>query len=207
MTHDLRWLDWARTIQAIAQNGLTYTESAYDRERYEQLRDLAVDIFAQHTTAPPPEIRRWFELQPGYMTPKVDVRGACFRDGQVLMVRERSDGGWCLPGGWADVGDTPAESAAREVLEEAGFVCVPRKVIGVFDANRNGAPLAAFHAVKIVFHCDIVSGEPHGNHETDGVAFFQRDEIPALSAARTSPGQLAECFAHYDAPERSTHFD
>jgi len=128
------------------------------------------------------------------------------------MVRERSDGGWCLPGGWADVGDRPAAAAEREVREEAGFECAARKVIGVFDANRGSAqdgrePLAAFHAFKIIFQCEITGGEPAPDHEILEVAFFGREALPVLSPNRTTPAQLAECFAHLDDPARRTAFD
>ena len=201
------WLRWGRTIQALAQAGLTYADSPFDRERYARLEALAAEIFAAHTGETPATVTQWFNVQPGYATPKVDVRAACFRDGRILMVRERSDGGWCLPGGWADVGDRPAAAAEREVHEEAGFECATRKVIGVFDANRSGEPLSAFHAFKIIFACDITGGQPQPDHEILEVAFFARDALPTLSANRTTPAQLAECFAHLDDPERRTAFD
>jgi len=206
------WLNWARKIQAVAQTGLTFSENPYDRGRYEALEALAAEIFAAHTGESPATLRQWFTVQPGYATPKVDVRAACFRDGRLLMVRERSDGGWCLPGGWADVGDRPAAAAEREVREEAGFECAARKVIGVFDANRGSAqdgrePLAAFHAFKIIFQCEITGGEPAPDHEILEVAFFGREALPVLSPNRTTPAQLAECFAHLDDPARRTAFD
>lgn len=201
------WLNWARKIQAIAQSGLTYAEGPYDRDRYRKLHDLAVEIFSTYTGESPQTIEGWIALQPGYATPKVDVRGACFRDGKILMVRERLDGGWCLPGGWMDVGDVPSESAAREVKEEAGFQCVPQKIVGVFDANRGGEPLSAFHAVKVIYLCEITGGEPKPDHEILDVGFFARDAIPALSEARTSRAHLVECFAHHDDPARATAFD
>lgn len=201
------WLNWARMIQAVAQTGLTYSENPYDRERYEKLEALALEIFAAHTGESAATLEQWFSVQPGYATPKVDVRGACFRDGRILMVRERSDGGWCLPGGWADVGDRPAAAAVREVHEEAGFACAARKVIGVFDANRGGEPFSAFHAFKIIFQCDLTGGQPQPDHEILEVAFFARDALPPLSPNRTTPGQLAECFAHLDDPARPTAFD
>lgn len=207
MNEPPNWLNWARTIQAVAQTGLTYAENPYERERYRKLHDLAVEIFSVQTGTSPETVEQWFDVQPGYATPKVDVRGACFRDGRILMVRERVDGRWCLPGGWADVGDRPAESAEREVREEAGFECSARKVIGVFDANRGGRPMPAFHAFKVIFLCEITGGAPSESHETDGVAFFARDEIPPLSGARTTSVQLAECFAHLDDPGRPTAFE
>lgn len=201
------WLNWARQIQALAQTGLTYATSQYDRDRYEKLEALAVEIFAAYTGETPAALRELFAVQPGYATPKVDVRAACFRDGRLLMVRERSDGGWCLPGGWADVGDQPAAAAEREVREEAGFECAARKVIGVFDANRGGQPHPAFHAFKIIFQCEITGGRPQPDHEILEVAFFGQDDLPPLSPNRTTPAQLVECFAHRDDPARPTAFD
>lgn len=207
MNNPLQWFHWARTIQAVAQNGLAFSDNPFDRDRYEKLRKLAVEIFAAHTGESSSVIEQWFAVQPGYATPKVDVRGACFREGRVLMVRERADGGWCLPGGWADVGNVPSQAAVREVKEESGFEAVARKVIGVFDANRGGEPFAAFHAVKLIYLCDIVGGEPNPDHEILEVGFFARDAIPPLSGARTTPAQLAESFAHLDDANRPTAFD
>jgi ADP-ribose pyrophosphatase YjhB (NUDIX family) len=202
------WLGWARRIQAIAQNGLTYAENGFDRERYQALHDLAAEIFAARTGAPRDRVLEWFAAQPGYATPKVDVRGACFRDGRILLVRERADGRWCLPGGWADVGDVPSQAAEREVLEEAGVTCVARKLIGVLDANRGGVPLSAYHAFKVIFGCEIIEGgAARHNHEILEVGFFARDALPPLSLARTGPAHLAECFRHLDDPARPAAFD
>lgn len=201
------WLSWARTVQAVAQNGLTYAESPFDRERYTKLAALAEEIYATYTGLSGEALTAWLNVQPGYVTPKVDVRGACFRDGRLLLVRERSDGGWCLPGGWADVGDVPSEAAVREVREEAGFTCVARKVLGVFDANRGGAPLSAYHAFKIIFGCEITGGEARPDHEILEVGWFGRNETPPLSGNRTTAAQLAECFAHHADPARPAAFD
>ncbi len=203
----LDWIGWARIIQAVAQNGLHYTDSHFDRERYEKLMAVALEIFAAHTGEDRATLAQWLGTQGGYVTPKVDVRAACFRDGRVLLVRERSDGRWCLPGGWADVGDRPAESAERETLEESGFRCRATKLVGVFDANRRGE-LALHHAFKLVFLCEITGGAATGaNHETTAVEFFERDATPPLSTARTSPKVLAECFAHLDDASRPTAFE
>jgi ADP-ribose pyrophosphatase YjhB (NUDIX family) len=201
------WIVWARQLQALAQTGLTYAQNPFDRQRYEKLETLAVEIFTTHTGQAATVVHQWFEVQPGYATPKVDVRGCAFRDGRVLMVRERQDGRWCLPGGWADVGDRPADATCREVREESGFTCEARKVIGVFDANRQGRPLPAFHAFKLIFLCEITGGQPQPDHEILEVGFFGRDALPELSPWRTTPDQLRECFAHLDDPARPTAFD
>ncbi len=201
------WLHWGRRIQALAQAGLTHAESEYDRKRYQALHALAVEIFAAQTGAEADRVESWFAAQPGYATPKVDVRGACFRNGKILMVREKADGRWCLPGGWADVGDIPSQAAERETQEESGFACAARKLIGVFDANRGGEPLSAYHAFKVIFLCEITGGEARPDHEILEVGFFSRSALPPLSSYRTSPEHLRECFQHLDDPARPAAFD
>src|SRR5690242_12160345 len=121
-THSVpSWLAQVRRIAAVAQTGLEYTRDPYDRERYELLRALAAEMLAEKLQIAAEPVAALLELEQGYATPKVDVRAAVFRDEKLLLVRERSDGGWTLPGGWADVGETPAESVVKEVREEAGY--------------------------------------------------------------------------------------
>jgi ADP-ribose pyrophosphatase YjhB (NUDIX family) len=207
MTDPNRWIDWARRIQALSQTGLEYAVSPYDTERYRKLSALAAEMFAAHTQTPVEAFERWFEVQPGYATPKVDVRAACFRDGKILLVQEKSDGLWCLPGGWADVGDVPSHAAVREVREESGYECEARKLVGVFDANRGAGPVPLFHAFKVLFLCEISGGAPLPDHEILSVAFFARDALPPLSPNRTESRHIAECFAHLDDPARPSSFD
>lgn len=194
-----RWLTWAREIQALSQTGYHYAENDYQRERYHQLMNISAQMMADQTGLGSPLLMDAFQTQLGYATPKVDVRGAVFQGDQLLLVRERQDGGWTMPGGWADVGDVPSEAAEREVWEEAGFRVRATKVIGVYDANRVG-PLELFHAFKIVFLCDLIEGEARPSSETSEVRFFGRDEIPAaLSGERTKPRQIQDAFtAHVD---------
>jgi ADP-ribose pyrophosphatase YjhB (NUDIX family) len=152
-------------------------------------------------------VKEIFSAQTGYATPRVDVRSAVFRDDQLLLVRERSDGGWTMPGGWADVGDTPSEAAEREVWEEAGFRVKAKKVIGVYDANRID-PLELFHAFKVVFLCELIDGEPSPSPETSEVAFFGKDELPQLlSGQRTLPRHIREAFAAQENPDLPAVFD
>lgn len=202
-----QWLCWAREMQAIAQTSLHYVENDYQRQRFHRILELAAEITETHTWLPAAEWVGTFDTQKGYATPKVDVRGAVFQDGKLLMVREKVDGGWCLPGGWADVGDVPSEAAEREVWEEAGFKVQARRVIGVYDANRSG-PLEFFHAFKIIFLCDLMGGKATPSDETTAVAFFGRDELPeVLSGERTRPRHLEQAFAMAENPDLPTFFD
>jgi ADP-ribose pyrophosphatase YjhB (NUDIX family) len=202
-----RWLDWAREIQALSQTGLTYSENDYQTQRYRRLMEIAADIVQSYTDLLGEPVLQNFMVQPGYATPKVDVRGAVIRDDKVLLVQERADGRWCMPGGWADVGDLPSEMVEREVWEESGFRVVARKVIGVYDANRSGIPIEFYHAYKIVFLCEIVGGRARPSSETLAVDFFSFDGLPPLSSARTNQRHLAEVFAHLREPDRPAAFD
>ena len=146
------WLLWAREIQALAQTGLAFTRDQYDRERYQQLRALAAQIMAEHTGMEMRDIEVMFTQQTGYATPKLGVRGAVFRDDRILLVRETADEHrWSLPGGWADVNESPAEAVAREVREEAGVQVRPYKLAAVWDRARHphGA-VAAFPRLAAV---------------------------------------------------------
>ena len=194
-------------IQAISQIGLTYSLSHYDTERYRRLSAIVADIVGGQTGLLVGPILENFRVQPGYATPKVDVRGAVIRDDRILLVRERADGGWCMPGGWADVGETPAEMVVREIWEESGFRGVAWKLIGTYDANRSGTPLSSFHAYKLVFLCEIVGGEAWPSDETLAVNFFPFDNLPPLSSERTGERHLAEVAAHLREPDRPAAFD
>lgn len=189
-----RWLEWAREIQAISQTGLHYAENIYQKQRYIRLLEISAQIISENADVEYGDLVNIFSQQIGYATPRIDVRGAVFQAENLLFVRERMDGGWTMPGGWVDVGDTPSTAVEREVFEESGFEVEARKVIGVYDANRTG-PLEIFHAFKIVFLCDIVAGEARISDETSEVAFFSQRELPnSLSGERTRPRHIDDAF-------------
>lgn len=202
-----QWLVWAREIEALAQSGRAYARDTYDRERYERLLALAAEITAAHSTVPAEALLADFREQAGYATPKIDVRGAVVRDGQILLVQEKSDGRWCLPGGWADAGVGPAEMVVREVREESGYDVAVRKLAGVFDANRSQSPAAFYHAYKLIFLCELLGGAPEPDHEILAVDFFPFDALPPLSANRTDARHLAEVQAHLADAGRPAAFD
>jgi ADP-ribose pyrophosphatase YjhB (NUDIX family) len=205
-----RWLAWAREIQRLGQNIQTFARNEYDTENGRRLLEIAAEIVAERTGERAAELVGDFLRQPGYATPKVDVRAAVVRDGAILLVQEAFDRRWCLPGGWADVGSVPGTEAARECEEESGFRVRPDKVVGVFDANRGGRPMEFFHAYKVVFLCEIIGGEARTSHETLAIDFFPLDaldELPPLSQNRTNLRHLEEVRAHVADPNRATWFD
>lgn len=202
-----QWLEWAREIQGLCQTGLAFASTDYETQRYTRLNEIAAEIVASQTNETREALVENFSAQPGYATAKIDVRGAVVRDGRILLVQERRDQKWCMPGGWADVGDIPSEMVAREVWEESGFEVVPRKVLAVYDANRGGTPLEFFHAYKIIFLCEITGGEARSSDETMDVGFFSFDELPQLSWQRTNEKHLAEVRAHLGDECRPAAFD
>ena len=210
MSGEPEWLAWARDIQALAQSGLTFTKDAYDRERYEALRDISARMAAAYGDTSIEKVAGLFAGQAGYATPKIDVRGAAFdAQGRILMVREVVDGGrWTLPGGWADVNLTPAENVAKEMREESGFVVRVQKCVAVWDRTRQGHEPQFFSAAKLFYLCEITGGSATPSLETSEVAFFAESELPAdLSTGRVLPRQLARMFAHHREPALPTEFD
>jgi ADP-ribose pyrophosphatase YjhB (NUDIX family) len=205
--HPPRWLEWAREIQALSQTGLHYSHDEYEIQRYQRLIEIAAEIVQSHAGLPREPMIENFSWQPGYATPKIDVRGAVVQDGKILLVQEKMDQRWCMPGGWGDVGEIPSNMVAREVWEESGFEVKPTKLVGVYDANRDGRPLQFFHAYKIVFLCEILSGFARPSEETLAVDFFDFDKLPPLSSSRTNERHLADVLAHYRDKSQATIFD
>ena len=201
------WLAWARRLNAVAQTGLTFAENPYDIERYAAIRTIAAEMIARGMGADAGRMLDLFACDAGYATPKVDVRGVVYQGGKILLVQERSDGLWTLPGGWADVGDSPADAVVREIREESGFETRATKLLALLDRNRHGHPPHANHIYKIFIRCEIIGGSPTTSHEIQDVGFFGEDEIPDLSRTRIMPSQIARMFEHYRQPDLPADFD
>lgn len=202
------WLRWARELQAIAQNGLTFSHNEFDTERYNAITDIAARMLELHSGTDKEIILNIFNEQTGYATPKIDVRGVAFRDNKILLVKEKADGGWTLPGGWADPNETPSQSIEREVFEESGFKVRAVKLLALYDRDAQGHfPPYPFHIYKVFFLCEIYGGEGQLSNETDGVDFFEEDKIPPLSEARVRMHQIRHFFSQYRSGNWETAFD
>jgi ADP-ribose pyrophosphatase YjhB (NUDIX family) len=202
-------LQWARKVQAIAQNGLTFTQDPFDRERYQQLQDLVTTILTSHLAITPDQLQGLWLGDDGYATPKVDVRGGVFDQDKVLLVRERSDGKWTLPGGWVDVGDGPAFAVEREIREESGYLAKAVKLAALFDKNNpaHGHPPGILHIYKLFFLCELTGGAPTTSNETDGVDFFPVSSLPPLSTGRATQSEIERLYQHHLNRGLPTDFD
>jgi ADP-ribose pyrophosphatase YjhB (NUDIX family) len=201
-----KWIDWAREIFSLSQSGLTYSQNEYDLDRYKRLQAITAEMIASESAITKESALDSFSMQAGYITPKVDVRGAVIQDGKILLIQERADGRWAMPGGWADLGNSPASVAEREVWEESGYRVKAEKVVAVIDANRI-EPFEFYHAYKLIFLCKLLDGEPRISHETLAVDFFDPNHLPPLSSYRTDENMVQEVFAHVQNPNRATAFD
>lgn len=205
-TKPSKWIEWAREIFSLSQAGLTFSRNEFDIERYKRLQEITAEMIESQSEISKESALESFAMQAGYITPKIDVRGAVVRDNKILLIQERTDGKWAMPGGWADLGNAPASVAEREVWEESGYRVKAEKVIAVLDANRI-EPMEFYHAFKIIFLCRLIDGEPRTSSETSAVDFFDLDDLPPLSRHRTDEEMLREVFAHIQDPSRPAAFD
>jgi ADP-ribose pyrophosphatase YjhB (NUDIX family) len=206
------WLDWVRRLQAIAQSGLTYAKDPYDVERYEQIRRIAAEIAAsapeQPSGATADRIDALFSGESGYATPKLDIRAVLLDEKEVLLVKEKEDGLWTLPGGWVDVGESPSESVEREVKEESGYEVRAVRLLALWDRDKHPHPPMPFHVYKLYFQCELLGGDPlTTSTETEGVGFFSTDALPELSLGRVTPQQIERLIELAADSEGSAAFD
>ncbi|OJE46619.1 ADP-ribose pyrophosphatase [Bacillus proteolyticus] len=191
----VKWIDWVKQIQSIAQAGLMYSKDVYDIERFQQLRDISVSMMSHYTNTDWEVVVNLFASETGYQTPKVDIRAVIFQNEKLLFVKEKSDRKWALPGGWADIGYTPTEVAAKEVLEETGYKVDHFRLLAIFDKEKHQPSPSATHIYKVFIGCEIVGGEKKLSIETEDIDFFSENEIPDLSIVRNTEWQIKEMFA------------
>lgn len=201
------WLRRAQRLAALSQNGLAFTKDPFERARWEEVRRLAADILADGAGVSADQVLANLTAETGYATPKVDVRAAVFQGGRILLVQERSDGRWTLPGGWCDVGEAPGVAAAREVEEESGYRVRTVKLLAVYDKLLHGHPPSTVHVYKLFFRCDLVSGAQATSEETTAVGFFAEDALPPLSLGRVTEAQVRRMFEHARDASLPTDFD
>ncbi len=201
------WLSYIKRVHAIALTGLAYTTNCYDLERYEELKRISLQMLTEQSGMELPKIEALFTTETGYQTPKVDVRAVVFVDDRILMVREKIDNCWSLPGGWADVGYSPGEVAAKEVWEEAGLKIKPTRLLGVLDKKCHPHPPSPFHTYKIFMQCEITGGTLQPGMETSDARFFAKENLPELSTDRITASQINLIFESLNKTNLDPFFD
>ncbi|MEZ5260958.1 MAG: NUDIX hydrolase N-terminal domain-containing protein [Acidimicrobiia bacterium] len=175
---------WSEALAGVARTGLGFTDSLYERERFEEILHIAADIrtMAANELDPAHRVTEWLRLvgqgTAGYVTPKVAIGAVVGNDdGELLLIQRADSGVWLYPTGWADIGYSPAEVAVKEVREETGIDCEVQGILGVLDGLRRGFTSVPLYSV--VFLCRATGGTlaPHPL-ETRGAGFFAADALP-----------------------------
>ena len=200
------WLKWAMEIQSIAQIGLTYTKDEYDKERYEQLRNIASEMLSYKTDIPVDKVKNLFCNEQGYQTPKLDTRAAIFKDDKILLVHEKN-GFWSLPGGWVDILESIESNTIKEVKEEAGLDVVAKKVIAIQDRNKHNTLIYPYGVCKVFVECEVMGGEFVENIETVEIGYFSLDNLPKLAEEKCTPKQVEMCFEAKNNKNWQVYFD
>ncbi|EIW18586.1 MULTISPECIES: NUDIX hydrolase N-terminal domain-containing protein [Pelosinus] len=202
-----KWLNWAKQLQSLAQAGLTYSKDKYDIERFQQIRNLSVEILSEYTGISNEKIEDLFCNEIGYQTPKIDIRGAIFKENKILLVKESVDGCWSMPGGWAEFNLSIKENIIKEAREEAGLNVVPKRLIAVLDRNKHNEPVSAYGIYKIFVLCELIDGAFEKNIETEESGFFSLADLPPLSVERNTKKQIEMCFNSKSNDKFFTIFD
>lgn len=202
-----QWLKWAIEIQSIAQNGLAYTESEYEKERYERIREISAEIVSAKTGLNLDKVKGLFCNETGYQTPKIDTRGVIIKDNKILLVRE-NNGTWAIPGGWCDVLETVKSNTIKEVKEEAGLDVEATRIIAIQDRNKHNKPYYAYGLLRIFVLCNALGGEFVENIETTESKYYALDELPDnLAEEKTTKEQIEMCFKAYNDENWKVQFD
>ena len=190
-------LNLAKQVQALSEIGQHYAESDYDMDRYNELERIAIEMISLFTHSDIETIRLSMTDKDGYKTPKVDVRAVVFNDqNEILMIREQIDGNWSLPGGWADVGYTPAEIAVKETEEESGMIVEAKRLLAILDKKCWDHPDDVHYAYKIFIECDSITNTLNPGYEASDAGFFPLDRLPDLSTPRNTREQIELMFSH-----------
>ena len=206
MDQTTKWLDWAVELQALAQAGLFYSKDIYDIERFQRIRQIAVEMLTDPSGLPLERVQDLFCNETGYQTPKLDTRAAVFQNNRILLVQE-NNGFWSLPGGWVDVNLSVAENTVKEVKEEAGLDVSAKQIIAVLDRKKHNPEIYAYNICKVFVLCDLLDGEFRENSETVASGYFSMEDLPPLAENKTTEKQIQMCFDAYHAEHWDTIFD
>ncbi len=189
----------AHELQSLSAAGLTYSKERFDIERYERIREIAAELVASVSDEPVEKVLHIFESDADYQTPKISTRGAIFNEKDEILLVKDFDGMWVLPGGWCDYNQTIMSNTVKEVMEEAGLVVEPYRLVGIFDNQKRPYPQSYFHSENAFVLCRVISGEFHENSETTKSGYFSLDDLPEINVRKTNERELRLCLEAYRA--------
>lgn len=201
-------LDLVKRLKSIADIGLVYAESDYSEERYQEVRQISLQLMAQISGTELKTLDNFFLPEKDYPTVKVDVRGFVLNEqNEILMAKERLDNKWTIPGGWADVGDTPSEAVLKEIKEETGYEAEVCRLLAIYDKRCHPHPPQPFYIYKLIFLCNITGGVQKHGYDMEAVGFFKINELPELSKDRILSSQLQQLYELAKQEGSKVHID
>jgi ADP-ribose pyrophosphatase YjhB (NUDIX family) len=203
-----KFFERLKRIQTLAEIGLEYSNSNYDKERYDEIQEICLEMLEQLTDVSLEKIRPVIQENNGYKTPKVDVRAVVFNaEGKILMVQEKVDGCWALPGGWADIGYTPRQIAEKECFEEAGLTVKSVRLLAVMDKTAQQMPPEFEYVYKLFIQCEPVNDRIAIGEETLDVNWFTEENLPELSKPRNLESQIRLMFEYFRGERKDIFLD
>jgi ADP-ribose pyrophosphatase YjhB (NUDIX family) len=197
-----------KRIQTLAEIGLEFSENTFDRERYEELQEISLQILERMTDVPIEKIVPVIAEKDGYKTPKIDVRAVVFNEeGKILLVQEKADSRWSMPGGWSDISYSPKEVAEKECMEEAGLAVKAVRLLAVIDKQKQKMPPAFEYTYKILLLCEKQGDDISTGSETDDVGWFAENELPELSTPRNNLKIIQMMFEFFRGERNEPYFD
>lgn len=197
-----------KRLHALAEIGLQYNDISFDQERYEEIREISLEMLEKMTDVPIEQIVPVIEEKNGYRTPKVDVRAVVFNEkNQILLIKENVDGKWAMPGGWTDISYSPGEVAVKECMEEAGLKVKATRLLAIMDKQKQGMPPAFEYVYKIYMLCEKLDNNISTGSETSDVHWFDENEIPELSQPRNTEAQIAMMYEYHRGERTEPYFD
>jgi ADP-ribose pyrophosphatase YjhB (NUDIX family) len=201
-------LELIKRIKALSDAGLVYTENGYDVERFEEIRALSLELMGIVTKQPLDILDDFYLPEKDYPTPKVDIRGLILTDRkEILLVQERVDNKWTLPGGWGDVGYSPSEVIRKEIREETGLHAVAVRLLAVYDKKCHPHPPQPFYVYKLVFFCKVIEGSINPGFDMMAANYFDLQNLPPLSEDRILKSQIEQLYRMAIDTEKEAYYD
>ena len=198
----------AQRIRALSQTALTYSTNDYEIDRSKELIEISNRIASIVSGVKEEEISAMYSPVKEYTTPKLDIRVVIYNDkDEILLVKEKADGRWSLPGGWSDVGFTPTEIVVKEAKEETGFDVRLVRLLAILDKRCYNHPSTTFYVYKFCFLCEITGSSDELTFDILDKGFFALDNLPPLSLDRILPEQIVLLDKLRRNPDLGVHCD
>lgn len=201
-------LELIKRIKSLSDTGLIYAQNEYEKERYEELRSISLKLLGIVSNESFSALNDFFMPNKDYPTPKVDIRGLALNKAkEILLVKEKLDGKWSLPGGWGDIGFSPSEVIKKEILEETGLSSRVLRLLAIYDKKCHPHPPQPFYVYKLVFLCEILHGEINTSFDIEEACYFNIKSLPELSEDRILKSQIKQIYQKTVNGDQTVYFD